>query len=138
MMAAAVDAARQGGAARPKLLGVTVLTSLNDKDLFALGVAASAAEQVRRLALMAKASGLDGVVCAPGEAAALRTLAGNDFVLAVPGLRPTGALPDDQKRTMTPRAAAKAGADIVVIGRPITGAKDPAAAARAIAAEMAA
>jgi orotidine-5'-phosphate decarboxylase len=133
MMRAAV-AAR--GGARTKLLGVTVLTSLDDGDLAATGQTGPAAAQVRRLALLAQASSLDGVVCSPQEVAMLRAACGKDFLLVVPGIRPAGAAIGDQKRVQTPRDAIAAGADYLVIGRPITEAPDPQAAARAILAEI--
>ncbi|GGF41840.1 orotidine 5'-phosphate decarboxylase [Aliidongia dinghuensis] len=141
MMRAAVDAAAEAAAQtghRIKLLGVTVLTSLDDGDLDAVGQRGPAADQVRRLALLARASGLDGVICSPMEVAALRADLGADFQLVVPGIRPAGAALGDQKRVMGPRDAIAAGASRLVIGRPITEAPDPAAAARAIAAELAA
>ena len=133
MMKAAVVAR---GSRRTKLLGVTVLTSLDDNDLAATGQAGPTEAQVRRLALLAKAAGLDGVVCSPQEVAVLRQVCGKDFLLVVPGIRPAGAATGDQKRVQTPRAAIEAGADYLVIGRPITEATDPAAAARAILAEL--
>ena len=133
MMRAAVEAR---GAARTKLLGITVLTSLDDNDLAATGQSCPAAAQVRRLALLAKASGLDGVVCSPQEVAMVREACGKDFLLVVPGIRPAGAAIGDQKRVQTPRSAIDAGADYLVIGRPITEATDPQAAARAILAEL--
>jgi orotidine-5'-phosphate decarboxylase len=133
MMRAAVGAR---GGARTKLLGVTVLTSLDDSDLAATGQSGPAAAQVRRLALLAQASGLDGVVCSPQEVALLREACGKDFLLVVPGIRPAGAAVGDQKRVQTPRDAIAAGADYLVIGRPITEAPDPQAAARAILAEL--
>jgi orotidine-5'-phosphate decarboxylase len=123
---------------RIKLLGVTVLTSLDDGDLDAVGQRGPAADQVRRLALLARASGLDGVICSPFEVALLRAELGPDFQLVVPGIRPAGAALGDQKRVMGPRDAIAAGASRLVIGRPITEAPDPAAAARAIAADLAA
>lgn len=129
-------AAEARGAARTKLLGVTVLTSLDDSDLAATGQSGPAAAQVRRLALLAQASGLDGVVCSPQEVAMLRQACSKDFLLVVPGIRPAGAAIGDQKRVQTPRDAIAAGADYLVIGRPITEAPDPAAAARAILAEL--
>jgi orotidine-5'-phosphate decarboxylase len=91
-----------------------------------------------RLAALAKDSGLDGVVCSPEEIAAIRAACGKDFLLVVPGVRPAGAAPGDQKRVATPADAIRAGADLLVVGRPVTGAADPAAAARAITAEIAA
>lgn len=137
MLRAAVDAAASRDP-RPWLLGVTVLTSVDDRDLTALGVGASAADQVLRLAELARNSGLDGVICSPHEITALRRRCGSDFKLVVPGIRPQGSAADDQKRTMSPSEAAALGADALVIGRPITGARDPRAAAQAINAEIAA
>jgi len=140
MMKAAVEAAtsesKRLGVARPRLLGVTVLTSLDKADLAAAGVAGEPAEQVVRLALLAKESGLDGVICSPLEIAALRKACGRDFVLMVPGIRPAGSATGDQKRVMTPKQAVELGANHLVIGRPITEAADPAAAATAIAREL--
>jgi orotidine-5'-phosphate decarboxylase len=129
--AAAAAASAQGGR-RMKLLGVSVLTSLDDNDLAAVGQRGPVAEQVVRLALLARANGLDGVVCSPLEVAALRAACGPDFLLVVPGIRLLGGASGDQKRVMGPREALAAGADYLVIGRPITGAPDPAAAARAL------
>jgi len=140
MMRAAVDAAREtaakAGVARPKLLGVTVLTSLDDSDLHAAGVAGSVESQVVRLARLAQDSGLDGVVCSPKEIVPIRRVCGPGLILLVPGIRPSGAAPGDQKRVMTPREAADAGATYLVIGRPITDAPDPREAALAIAAAL--
>jgi orotidine-5'-phosphate decarboxylase len=138
MMRAAADAAAAQAAAgrrRIKLLGVTVLTSLDEGDLASVGQHGPIAEQARRLALLARDSGLDGVVCSPHEVAGLRDACGRDFLLVVPGIRPAGAALGDQKRVMTPREALEAGADYLVIGRPITAAPDPAAAARTILGE---
>lgn len=132
MMKAAAEAAREAGAARPLVLAVTVLTSLDDADLSAVGVATPARDQVLRLARLAQSCGLDGVVCSGAEIAQLRAACGPDFTLVVPGIRPPGAEAGDQKRVMTPAEALGAGADYLVIGRPITGAADPAQAARAI------
>ena len=123
---------------RPWLLGVTVLTSVDDRDLATLGVAEPASGQVLRLADLARTSGLDGVICSPHEVRALRRRYGADFKLVVPGIRPGSSAPDDQKRTMSPKEAAALGADVLVIGRPITAAPDPRAAAQAIGAEIAA
>ncbi len=136
MMRASVEAAR---AVDPdvKVIGVTVLTSLEDRDLESVGQRSPAQDQVVRLAKLAKHSGLDGVVCSPREIAPVRAACGPDFLIVTPGVRPKGADLADQRRVMTPGEAARAGADIVVIGRPITMAPDPAAAARAIAAEIA-
>jgi orotidine-5'-phosphate decarboxylase len=133
MMRAAVEAR---GPARTKIVGVTVLTSLDDNDLTAVGQSKPAAEQVKRLALLAQESGLDGVVCSPQEVAMLRAACRKDFLLIVPGIRPAGAAIGDQKRVQKPRDAVAAGADYLVIGRPITEAPDPGAAARAIVAEI--
>ena len=134
MLRAAVEAAAKAAAGheRVKLLGVTVLTSLDDADLAAVGQPGPASEQVRRLALLAKECGLDGVVCSPLEVAMLRAACGKDFLLVVPGIRLMGLATGDQKRVMGPRETLAAGADYLVIGRPITGAPDPAAAARAM------
>ena len=139
MLRAAVDEAAEAAGRtghRVKLLGVTVLTSLDDGDLDAVGQRGPAADQVRRLALLARTCGLDGVICSPYEVAGLRAELGPDFQLVVPGIRPAGAALGDQKRVMGPREAIAAGASRLVIGRPITDAPDPAAAARAIAAEL--
>ncbi len=136
MMRAAVEAAAQAGAQRPKILGVTVLTSMDDADLEAVGQHTPVAGQVVRLATAAKQSGLDGVICSPNEVTAIRRACGPDFVLMVPGIRPAWAAKGDQKRVMTPAEALAAGADHLVIGRPITGDADPAAAARRIVSEV--
>ncbi|HEU0118354.1 MAG TPA: orotidine-5'-phosphate decarboxylase [Alphaproteobacteria bacterium] len=137
MMRAAADAAAKAGAGRPKLLGVTVLTSLDAKDLAAVGQDTHTNDQVLRLAKLAKDNGLDGVVCSPAEVEVLRKALGPDFILMVPGIRPSWAAAGDQKRVMTPKEAMTAGATYMVIGRPITGAEDPAGAAEKIAAEIA-
>lgn len=140
MMRAALEAAETEsarlGCVRPKLIAVTVLTSMDDNDLSAVGQQGPAAEQVVRLAKLTRDCGLDGVVCSPREIAAIRAACGPDFTLVVPGIRPAGAAMGDQKRVMTPREAIDAGADWLVIGRPITGAPDPAAAAREILREL--
>ncbi|MDX2027461.1 MAG: orotidine-5'-phosphate decarboxylase [Alphaproteobacteria bacterium] len=138
MMRAAAEAAAKAGAARPKLLGVTVLTSLDAQDLASVGQGSDTEQQVTRLAKLAKDSGLDGVVCSPEEVKALRQALGPDFILMVPGIRPQWAAANDQKRFMTPRDAMAAGATYLVIGRPITGADNPAEAAQKIASELAA
>ena len=132
MLKAACEAARSVNPAT-KVIAVTVLTSLNQTDLQAMGIAGTPGEQVVRLAGLTKASGLDGVVCSAHEIAPLRAALGKDFMLVVPGIRPAGADLNDQSRVMTPPEAHKAGADILVIGRPITAAPDPAKAARDIA-----
>jgi orotidine-5'-phosphate decarboxylase len=138
MMRAAVEAAQQAaaGGKRMQLLGVTVLTSLDNADLDAVGQRGPAAEQAVRLAKLARGCGLDGVVCSPHEIAALREACGKDFLLIVPGIRPSGIAAGDQKRVLNPRAALDAGADYLVIGRPITGAPDPRAVARAMRAAL--
>ena len=136
MLAAAAAAVREAGSARPLLIAVTVLTSLADEDLAAVGQMPWAAGQARKLASLAKAQGCDGVVCAGSDIAAIRASCGPDFKLVVPGLRPASAAVQDQKRVMTPGEAARLGADFLVIGRPITGAADPVDAARAIRREV--
>ena len=129
MMAAALDAAE----GEFRIIAVTVLTSLDDADLAAQGISGSAGEHALRLACEARAAGLAGVVCSAHEAGAIKRECGADFLTVVPGIRPCGAAGDDQKRVLTPSAARAAGADILVIGRPITAAPDPAKAARDIA-----
>jgi orotidine-5'-phosphate decarboxylase len=140
MMRAALDAANfeaeQLGVVRPMMIAVTVLTSLDDADLDAVGQHGPAGDQAVRLAALAQAAGLDGVVCSSKEIAAIRAECGPDFKLIVPGIRPAGAAQGDQKRVMTPKAALDAGADFLVIGRPITAADDPAEAADAIVTEI--
>jgi orotidine-5'-phosphate decarboxylase len=131
MLRAAVEASR-GINPDMKVIAVTVLTSLDDAALVAVGQRGPASEQVVRLAALAKRCGLDGVVCSAHEIAAIRKACGKDFMLVVPGIRPAGSDLADQRRVMTPREAADAGADILVIGRPINAAADPAAAAKAI------
>jgi orotidine-5'-phosphate decarboxylase len=132
MMKAAADAV----AGQSKLIAVTVLTSLSDADVHAAGFADDTQSLATRLALLAKASGLDGVVCSPLDLKNIRAACGANFLTVVPGIRPASAESGDQKRIATPAATFEAGADILVIGRPITGASDPAAAAQAIAAEI--
>ena len=140
MMRAAGERAREAAAAAglpaPKVIAVTVLTSLDAAALGEVGLSGSPREAALRLALLARESGLDGVVCSPGEIEAIRSACGPEFLLVVPGIRPAGSDAGDQKRIATPALAARAGADLLVIGRPITGAPDPAAAARAIAVEI--
>lgn len=137
MMRTAAEAAAAAGEGRPKLLAVTVLTSLDSDDLVSVGQDADVGEQVVRLAQLAKDSGLDGCICSPEEILPLRAALGNDFVLMVPGIRPSWAPSNDQKRTLTPRQAYDAGATHLVIGRPITKAQNPVEAARRIAEELA-
>jgi orotidine-5'-phosphate decarboxylase len=136
MMRAAAEAARAAGSSRPMLLGITVLTSLDEADLKAVGQSGPVRDQVRRLAALAQKSGLDGVVCSPHELEALRAECGRDFLLVTPGIRPAATGSDDQKRAMTPADAIRRGADYLVIGRPITQADDPAAAMAKIVAEV--
>ncbi|MEX2449729.1 MAG: orotidine-5'-phosphate decarboxylase [Rhodospirillales bacterium] len=141
MLRAAAKAARAAArlfkVKRPLVLGVTVLTSLSENDLAATGVAADTVlAQVLRLARLTKDCGLDGVVCSAREVAALRETMGPTFKLVVPGIRPAWASADDQKRIVTPAEAVTRGADYLVIGRPITGANDPVAAAQRIVAEI--
>lgn len=137
MIAAARQAAEAAGPMRPLLLAVTVLTSLDATVLAAIGVSGTPAEQVVRLARLAIAAGADGLVCSPLEVAALRTALGPGPKLVVPGIRPAGAAAGDQARVMAPADAIAAGADWIVVGRPITGAVDPGAVAASIAAEIA-
>jgi len=131
MMRAATDAAWDRNAAL-MVLAVTVLTSLDDNDLDKLGVHGRVQDQVLRLSALALASGCQGVVASAREASALRSELEGDFVIVTPGVRPLGADPDDQARVVTPAEAIAAGATHIVVGRPITGAVDPASEARAI------
>jgi orotidine-5'-phosphate decarboxylase len=147
--AAMLEAARQAAdevavrsdGVRPLIIAVTVLTSLTAESLGAMGVTASPRDHALRLAALAKAAGLDGVVASPQEAAEIRKATGPDFVIVTPGIRGgsaagPGAGRDDQQRTATPAGAVAAGSSYLVIGRPITGASDPRAAAIAIAEEI--
>jgi orotidine-5'-phosphate decarboxylase len=129
---AAIDASRH----RPQLIGVTLLTAHAPGDMTALGFQDGVDTQVERLAALAQAAALDGVVCAPTEAADLRRRFGRGFLLITPGIRPPGAAADDQSRTLTPREACASGADYLVVGRPITRASDPIAALAAINREI--
>jgi orotidine-5'-phosphate decarboxylase len=135
MMRAAADAARAISPAT-RIIAVTVLTSLEQGDLDAVGQHGPVVDQVVRLARLAKHSGLDGVVCSAHELKALRGACGPAFMLVTPGIRPADGARADQRRVFPPRQAREAGSDILVIGRPITGAADPKAAAQAIAAEL--
>ncbi|WP_446743224.1 orotidine-5'-phosphate decarboxylase [Silvibacterium acidisoli] len=135
MLAAAQEAAA-ASSNPPKILAVTVLTSMDAAQLSATGVAASPAEQVKRLAAMAYGSGIRGFVSSPEEVATIRA-AHPEATLVIPGIRPAGAATGDQKRIATPASAVAAGADYLVIGRPIMQAADPAAAAQAIVDEIA-
>jgi orotidine-5'-phosphate decarboxylase len=132
MMAAARRAAELAGVERPLLLGVTVLTSLDAAALAAIGMVGGTVEQALRLGRLAVSAGADGLVCSAHEVAALRAELGGRVKLVVPGIRPLGTEAGDQARTMTPEQAVAAGADWIVVGRPITAAADPAAAAAAI------
>jgi orotidine-5'-phosphate decarboxylase len=125
-------AAREACHPDSKLLAVTVLTSMQDEDLEKIGQKTPAGEQVKRLAALAAEAGLNGIVCSAHEIDLLRHDYADDFVLMVPGIRPADASHDDQKRVTTPKAALEKGATHLVIGRPITQAPDPAAAAQAI------
>ncbi len=134
-----MEAAREGltsFAKPPKLIAVTVLTSMAQADLVELGISVTPAEQVSRLAALAQASGLDGVVCSAQEAPELRQQAGAGFCLVTPGIRPANAAANDQSRIMTPRAALEAGSSYLVIGRPITQAPDPLQALQEIAQDI--
>ncbi len=136
---AMLEAAVAGAASAerpPVILAVTVLTSLDDAALAALGVPGGTAARVSAWAEGARRAGCGGAVCSPHEAAALRSALGPGFLLVTPGIRPAGESAGDQRRIATPRAAVAAGADILVVGRPITAAADPAAAADAIAADL--
>ncbi len=134
MLQAARDALPENG--RPALLGVTVLTSLDDDDLRGLGVAHTAEGQVLLLARMAHDAGLDGVICSPREISLLRAELGDEFLLITPGIRPAWAASGDQKRITTPSDAIGAGASALVIGRPITAAENPAEAMRRVIEEI--
>ncbi len=126
------------GASRMKLLAVTVMTSYDDADLAEAGYGLSVADLVARRAKQAQAAGIHGLILSAEETKAMRTLVGPDMLLVTPGIRPAGAAIGDQKRVMTPTEAIRAGADHLVVGRPVTQAADPRAAAQAIVAEIAA
>lgn len=140
MLQAAMDAsdklAQTTGGVRPLIVGVTVLTSMDQADINMIGVDHELNDQVKRLADLAQSSGLDGVVCSPFEIDMLRTHCGADFTLVTPGIRPADSTKDDQKRTLTPKEAVERGADYIVVGRPITKAADPEVAAAMIKGEM--
>src|SRR5713226_2529349 len=133
-MMAAVEARAGSGL---KILAVTVLTSYDDGDLHAAGYRLSVSDLVQARAQQAQVLGVDGLVCSPEEVASLRKIVGHQMTLVTPGIRPAGASAGDQKRIMTPARAIAAGADYLVVGRPITEAADPRAAAEAIQAEIA-
>ena len=134
MLRAAADAAKEPSA--PRLLAVTVLTSMDAGELAAVGVAGSPADQVLRLARLAKDSGINGMVCSAEEVATLRTELGAEAMLVVPGIRPSGAAADDQRRVAAAGEAIGRGASMLVVGRPITRASNPADAARTILEEI--
>jgi orotidine-5'-phosphate decarboxylase len=135
MLRRAVDRARREGGGL-EIVAVTVLTSLDATDLSAMGVGGDVATHVERLARMAWAEGVRAFVCSPHEASRLRATLGGDAVLVTPGVRAAASGGDDQKRTMSAGEAVRAGADWVVVGRPIRDARDRLAAARAIASEV--
>lgn len=140
MMKTAVDTMRQeaekANIPAPKVIGITVLTSINEQDWQGIGYTVAIKEQVVRLAKLAKEAGLDGVVASPQEAKAIREACGEDFLIVTPGVRPAGASLDDQSRVATPAKALQDGATHLVIGRPIRAAENPAVAAQNILAEM--
>jgi orotidine-5'-phosphate decarboxylase len=137
MMTTAADAVRKEfGDERPRLLAVTILTSSTVETLRQVGIERPVEEMVARLARLAMDSGMDGVVASPLEIGPIRAACGPDFLIVTPGVRPSFAALDDQKRVMTPAEAVAAGADYLVIGRPIAKAADPAAAARMIVDEI--
>ncbi len=125
MLTAAADAISNTSSKPPKLIAVTMLTSMAQEDLADIGIQATPAEMVLRLATLARDCGLDGVVCSAQEAELLRKHCGTEFILVTPGIRPAQASLDDQSRVMTPQAALQAGSSYLVIGRPITQAADP-------------
>jgi len=135
-VAAAAEASRQGERSRPRLLGVTVLTSLKDEQLAQVGMSTPTGSQVVRLARLAVEAGMDGIVSSPQEIELLRNEIRGDFLIVTPGIRPAWAAANDQKRIMTPGQALEKGADYLVIGRPITKADSPAQAFRRILDEL--
>ena len=140
MMRAGADALAKLGTDRPKLLGITILTSLKQSDLRRVGIGGTPGSRALSLARAAKKCGLDGVVASPQEVRQIRRACGRDFLIVVPGIRPISGESkhrDDQARVATPAEAIRAGADYLVVGRPITEAADPPRAARAIAEEIA-
>jgi orotidine-5'-phosphate decarboxylase len=140
--AQAISAGQPMGADRPRLLAVTILTSMDQKTMREVGISGPPKSSVVKLARLSKASGADGVVASVQEARAIRKACGRDFLIVTPGVRPKDNSPapqgDDQARTATPAEAIRAGADFLVVGRPITAAPDPRAAAQAIVDEIAA
>lgn len=140
MMKAAHDAlhaaAEEAGIPCPKLIGVTVLTSMDAEDWAGLGHTGMIADAVLRRAQLARVAGLDGVVASPAETAEIRRICGKDFLIVTPGIRPTGTSHDDQRRVMTPGEAIRAGASQIVVGRAIYAAEDPRMAAESVLKEM--
>jgi len=136
MMKAAVEAIGDIGINKPKLIGVTILTSMNEESFSEQGISLKVEQQVINLSTLAKECGLDGVVCSPLEAKDVKIKCGQDFLTVVPGIRPKNSIDDDQKRVLTPKEAIRNGADILVVGRPITQADDPNQAARSIKESM--
>lgn len=132
MMAASREILEPYGKERPLLIGVTVLTSMEQSDLAGIGLNIAPQDQVARLAALAKSSGLDGVVCSAQESSLLKNELGKEFKLVTPGIRPAGSAQGDQRRIMTPVDAMQSGADYLVIGRPITQAPDPASVLQSI------
>ncbi len=136
---AAVEGSQKAGCQPPQLIAVTLLTSLTSRDLaFDLKIPVELPEYALQMALLAQETGLNGAVCSPQEVAQLRQVCGDDFLLVCPGVRPSWSQAGDQKRSMTPAEALKAGADYLVIGRPITAAPEPVAAWERICGELAA
>jgi len=135
-MLEAAHAALAHGAQRPLLIAVTVLTSLDDRDLAEVGFEGGPDRLASRLAVLAADSGCDGVVCSARDAGALRAAHGDHFVLVTPGIRPAGSEGDDQRRTLAPAEAVAAGSDYLVVGRPVTRAADPLGALRSMAREI--
>ncbi len=136
-MAASFRLADRTNGRRPQVVGITVLTSFDEDDIEAVGMKGPITDQVRRLADLARTSGLDGIVASAHDIGELRQQCGDDFTLVVPGIRPAWSSADDQKRIITPAEAVRRGADYLVVGRPITRSDDPPAAARRIIDEMA-
>ncbi len=137
MMKAAADAAGGGPGTRPRLLAVTVLTSLEAKDLQAVGVTRSPLEQVSALAWLSFEAGMDGVVCSPQELPRIRPLLPSPFLMVTPGIRASGAATQDQRRSLSASEATRGGADHLVVGRPLLQAPDPLAAAHGLLEEIA-
>ena len=139
MLAACREGAEEAAeirGSRPKLVAITVLTSMNQDALTQIGVDSPVADEAARLASLAQANGIDGIVCSPMEARAMRELLGPDALIVTPGVRPAGAELGDQSRVATPAQAIERGASHIVVGRPITGSEDPVAAYEAIVEEL--